>query len=91
METKFKTYTEEQVKNLFKDYEIHNIMVDSEQDVVFFKFEDSFVYGECELIYDSDAKCYYWNVSCGSKHCLRGGNNHYSTLEDCLKFANHMY
>lgn len=89
MKTKSKTYSPEEVKQIFKDYEIHTFMVDSGKDVTFFKFENYLVSGSCELISGYDE--FYWNISCGSKHCLRGGNNHYLTLEDCLKFANHMY
>ena len=89
METKFKTYSPEEVRQIFKDYKTHTFMVTSGNDVTFFKFEDSSVSGSCELISGYDE--FYWDVSCGSKHFLRGGNNHYSTLEDCLKFANRMY
>jgi hypothetical protein len=89
METKFKAYSQEDVKQIFKDYKTHTFMVNSENELISFEFENYLASGSCELIAGDEES--YWNISCGSKHYFRGGNNHYLTLEDCLKFANHMY
>ena len=80
-----KTWTEQEVKNLFATMTINQVALDREGNVISFEAENEYVSADC--VFSSNE----WWAECGSKNFFRGGNNSFPTLEECFAWIQKEY